>query len=62
MPVVREEGLEPSRPCDHWHLKPACLPFHHKRVRRERLELSPLQKDTDLNRACLPHSTSSASG
>ena len=22
-------GVEPPRPCEHWHLKPACLPFHH---------------------------------
>ncbi len=25
--MVREEGLEPSRPCEHRHLKPACLPI-----------------------------------
>lgn len=23
------KGVEPSRPHGHWHLKPACLPFHH---------------------------------
>jgi hypothetical protein len=22
-------GVEPPSPCEHWHLKPACLPFHH---------------------------------
>lgn len=26
---VGEEGLEPSRPEGHWHLKPARLPFRH---------------------------------
>src|SRR5690606_32352086 len=25
--VVREGGLEPPRPCGHWHLKPARLPI-----------------------------------
>ena len=29
--VVREGGLEPPRPFDHWHLKPARLPFRHSR-------------------------------
>ncbi len=24
-----EGGLEPPRPCEHWHLKPARLPFRH---------------------------------
>src|SRR3954463_3650893 len=28
---VREGGLEPPRPCGHWHLKPARLPFRHSR-------------------------------
>lgn len=27
---VSREGLEPSRPCGHWPLRPACLPFHHQ--------------------------------
>ena len=27
--VVRERGVEPPRPCGHWHLKPARLPFRH---------------------------------
>ena len=31
-PVVREGGIEPPRPCGHWHLKPARLPFRHSRV------------------------------
>ena len=25
--VVREAGVEPARPCEHWHLKPASLPI-----------------------------------
>ncbi len=25
--MVREAGLEPARPCEHWHLKPASLPI-----------------------------------
>ena len=29
---MREGGLEPPRPCEHWHLKPARLPFRHSRV------------------------------
>jgi hypothetical protein len=29
---VREGGFEPPRPCGHWHLKPARLPFRHSRV------------------------------
>ena len=29
--LVREAGLEPARPCGHWHLKPARLPFRHSR-------------------------------
>ncbi len=24
-----KRGVEPPSPCEHWHLKPACLPFHH---------------------------------
>ncbi|MCW3100303.1 MAG: hypothetical protein JWL77_5921 [Chthonomonadaceae bacterium] len=31
-PVLMEmpkRGVEPPSPCEHWHLKPACLPFHH---------------------------------
>lgn len=27
--LVHERGLEPPRPCEHSHLKAACLPFHH---------------------------------
>ena len=30
-PFVREVGVEPTRPCGHWHLKPARLPFRHSR-------------------------------
>ena len=26
-PMVREAGVEPARPCEHWHLKPASLPI-----------------------------------
>jgi hypothetical protein len=26
---VGEGGFEPPHSCEHWHLKPACLPFHH---------------------------------
>ena len=29
---VREGGFEPPRPCGHWHLKPARLPFRHPRM------------------------------
>ncbi len=29
--LVREGGFEPPRPCGHWHLKPARLPFRHSR-------------------------------
>ena len=29
---VREGGLEPPRPCGHWNLNPARLPFRHSRV------------------------------
>ena len=39
--LVREAGVEPARPCEHWHLKPASLPIpplaqavcHHSRKR-----------------------------
>ena len=27
--AMPRRGFEPPRPCEHWHLKPACLPFHH---------------------------------
>ena len=27
--LVSEGGLEPPRPFEHWHLKPARLPFRH---------------------------------
>ena len=26
---IPEGGVEPPRPCGHWILSPACLPFHH---------------------------------
>ena len=32
--LVREGGLEPPRPYEHWHLKPARLPFRHSRARQ----------------------------
>ena len=25
-------GVEPPRPCEHYHLKVACIPFHHIRI------------------------------
>ena len=31
---VGEGGLEPPRPFEHWHLKPARLPFRHSPERR----------------------------
>src|SRR5215203_773176 len=34
--TVREGGFEPPRPCGHWHLKPARLPFRHSRSIRLR--------------------------
>src|SRR6476620_5555007 len=27
--LVPREGVEATRPCDHWYLKPARLPFRH---------------------------------
>src|SRR3954451_17838662 len=27
--LVPREGVEPTRPCGHWYLKPARLPFRH---------------------------------
>ena len=30
--LVRMRGLEPPQGCPHYHLKVACLPFHHIRV------------------------------
>ena len=27
--LVGVAGVEPARPCGHWLLEPACLPFHH---------------------------------
>lgn len=29
--LVRMRGVEPPRPCEHYHLKVACIPFHHIR-------------------------------
>ena len=29
---VRMRGVEPPRPCEHSHLKAACIPFHHIRA------------------------------
>ncbi len=28
---VRMRGVEPPRACAHYHLKVACIPFHHIR-------------------------------
>ncbi len=33
--LVREGGVEPPRPCGHWNLNPARLPFRHSRATRE---------------------------
>ena len=30
--IVREGGVEPPRPCGHWNLNPARLPFRHSRI------------------------------
>jgi site-specific DNA recombinase len=30
--LVRERGLEPPQDYSHYHLKVACLPFHHSRI------------------------------
>src|SRR3989344_1392661 len=27
--IVGKEGVEPSQPCGHRILSPACMPFHH---------------------------------
>ncbi len=42
-PQVGERGVEPPRACAHYHLKVACIPFHHSPVkcRREELNLHP---------------------
>jgi hypothetical protein len=29
--LVRTRGVEPPRACAHYHLKVACIPFHHVR-------------------------------
>jgi hypothetical protein len=39
--MVREGGLEPPRPCEHWHLKPARLPFRHSRVNYFAIKIVP---------------------
>jgi hypothetical protein len=36
---VRQEGFEPSRPCGHWFLRPARLPFRHQRISPGRREI-----------------------
>jgi hypothetical protein len=33
--LVREGGVEPPRPCGHWNLNPARLPFRHSRNEEE---------------------------
>jgi hypothetical protein len=30
--LVPKVGLEPTRPCGHWILSPARLPFHHSGI------------------------------
>ena len=44
--VVREAGLEPARPFEHWHLKPARLPFRHSRVRYRATSARPIEDST----------------
>ena len=39
--VVGEGGLEPPRPFEHWHLKPARLPFRHSPERKPYASKSP---------------------
>ena len=50
--VVRERGVEPPRPCEHWNLNPARLPFRHSRVLvrgKERLgSIPPLARNQDM--------------
>lgn len=39
--LVGEGGLEPPRPCEHWHLKPARLPFRHSPEWKPKANNSP---------------------
>src|SRR5258708_3912226 len=41
-------GVEPPSPCEHWHLKPACLPFHHLGGRQLRLSAECLGDGSPL--------------
>ncbi len=38
--LVRMRGVEPPRPCGHYHLKVACIPFHHIRLYYKLLNMS----------------------
>ena len=42
--LVRMRGFEPPQDCSHWHLKPACLPFHHLGKRKKETNLVLLPK------------------
>ena len=44
--TVREGGFEPPRPCGHWHLKPARLPFRHSRLDRASRVIQPRKAST----------------
>ena len=52
--VVGEGGLEPPRSCEHWHLKPARLPFRHspewsRRNRNESAEGFPRWQHREMH-------------
>src|SRR5437660_623889 len=40
--LVREGGVEPPRPCGHWNLNPARLPFRHSRATRMTIACRPV--------------------
>ncbi len=39
--MVGKEGVEPSQPCGHRILSPACMPFHHLPKEKARVGIEP---------------------
>ena len=60
--MVRGAGLEPARYCYHQPLKLACLPFHHPRIEKVRIEEEGAESGADLRRYLVAGDTAPAGG
>jgi hypothetical protein len=53
-------GVEPPRPCEHYHLKVACIPFHHIRILTTSSSAQERSRTSTPLRALAPEASASA--